>query len=168
MGRCEAAALHAYQISRARLNTRTNPKSAYAFPFFAQGVADIRRAGGYAAVGGHGEQWGLDTHWEMWSFAEALSPLEVLAAASLDGARKIGLESQLGSIEPGKLADFVVLDANPLENIGHTRDIAFVVKAGVQYDGRTLDERWPSRKEFGTPAWFRADVFERRPAERSQ
>jgi Tol biopolymer transport system component len=157
-----------YQALRVRLNAQSSPKSAYAFPFFAEGVADLRMAGGHAAIGGHGEQWGLDTHWEMWSFAEALSPLAVLTAASLEGARKIGLEKELGSLEAGKLADFVVLDANPLENIRHTRDIAFVVKAGVQYDDDTLDELWPNRKEFGTPAWYQADVFQRSPAARSQ
>jgi len=149
-----------YQILRDRLNSRTSPKTAYAFPFFAEGVADIRRAGGYAAIGGHGEQWGLDTHWEMWAAAEAQSPLEVLAMASRDGAHKIGLEGDLGTLEPGKLADFVVLRTNPLEDIRHTRDIEFVVKAGVQYDGDTLDELWPTPRAFGTPAWYRADVFD--------
>jgi imidazolonepropionase-like amidohydrolase/Tol biopolymer transport system component len=152
-----------HQILRERATTRMSPKSAYAFPFFAEGVADIRRAGGRVAVGGHGEQWGLDTHWEMWSLAEALSPLEVLTAASLEGARKIGLEKQLGTLEPSKLADFVVLNTNPLEDIRYTTDISFVVKAGVQYEGRTLDELWPTQQQFGTPAWYRADVFEPKP-----
>lgn len=141
------------------INFAARPKSEYTFPFIAEGVAAIRRAGGFAAIGGHGELWGADSHWEMQSYAEAQTPHEVLAMASLGGARMIGLETQLGSIERGKLADLVILRANPLEDIRRARDIEYVMKGGVLYDGDSLDQRWPSEQPFGTPAWYREDVY---------
>ena len=49
-----------------------------------------------------------------------------------------GLDEQIGSVEPGKLADFVVLDANPLESISNVRRVHRVVKGGVIYDREAL------------------------------
>jgi imidazolonepropionase-like amidohydrolase len=72
---------------------------------------------------------------EMEIFAEAgLEPMEVLKAATFNGAYAIGWSDLLGSVEPGKLADFVILDANPLENISHVRQVHKVVKGGNIYE----------------------------------
>ncbi|MBN1224955.1 MAG: amidohydrolase family protein [Candidatus Aminicenantes bacterium] len=72
---------------------------------------------------------------EMEIFAEAgLAPMEVLKAATVNGAYALGRSDLLGSVEPGKLADFVVLDADPLENISHVRRVHMVVKGGVVYE----------------------------------
>ena len=76
---------------------------------------------------------------EMEIFAQAgLEPMEVLKAATINGAYAIGWSDLLGSVEPGKLADFVVLDANPLENISHVRMVHKVVKGGIVYEPETL------------------------------
>ena len=64
--------------------------------------------------------------------------------ASLHGARFIGMERDLGSLEVGKLADLMVLNANPLTNIRNTMDMLYVMKGGVLYDDETLDEVWPN------------------------
>jgi Tol biopolymer transport system component len=135
------------------------PSEEYVFPILAEGAADIRKAGGFLAVGAHGEQDGLGTHWEAWSYGFALSPMETLEAASLDGAHFLGLEREIGSIVPGKLADLVVLDANPLENIRHTVDIRYVMKGGKLYDGTTLDEIWPRARPFGPKPWNLPDAL---------
>jgi imidazolonepropionase-like amidohydrolase len=72
-------------------------------------------------------------------FAEAgLSPMDVLRAATWNGIYAIGKTDQLGSVEEGKLADFVVLDANPLDAIANVRKVHRVVKAGVIYDPQQL------------------------------
>jgi imidazolonepropionase-like amidohydrolase len=72
---------------------------------------------------------------EMELFARAgLKPMEILRAATINGAYGIGRSDLLGTVETGKLADFVALDANPLDDISNVRKVFRVVKAGVVYD----------------------------------
>ena len=59
------------------------------------------------------------------------TPLEAITAATLNSAKAVGAESKLGSVAQGKLADLVVLNANPADDIRNTRSIAFVVRGGV-------------------------------------
>ncbi len=129
------------------------PKSAFSFPIIAEGLADIVRAGGHGALGEHGEQPGIGTHWELWAYAEALTPMEALKVATLDGAYFIGLERETGSLARGKLADLVVLNSDPLRDIRNSADIAYVMKAGRLYDDETLTELWPTRREYGSIPW---------------
>jgi imidazolonepropionase-like amidohydrolase len=143
-----------------RLGAPVRPKADYPFPLHAEAVKDLRRAGGFASLGGHGEQWGLDTHWEMWNYAEAQTPLEVLTMASQGGARMMGLENEIGSIAAGKVADLVILDKNPLDDIHNTTSIAYVMKAGLLFDGTTLDELWPANVPYGTPPWKTTEPYE--------
>jgi Tol biopolymer transport system component len=137
----------------------TRPATDYSFPLIAQGLADIIAAGGFGAIGAHGQHNGLGSHWEIWMAASALGPMGALEIASLHAARFIGRERELGSLTVGKLADFVVLDRNPLEDIRHTTAIRYVVKGGVVYDDDTLDELWPRRRPYGTPYWAAPDVL---------
>ena len=100
-------------------------------------AASARRvmlAGGRVCLGGHGQLQGLGPHWEMWAFVQGgMTPLEALRVATLYPAQTLGLDQDLGSLEPGKLADFVVLEKNPLENIENSTSVALVVKNGVAY-----------------------------------
>jgi len=131
--------------------------------FFTQArdAASIIRAGGRVDVGAHGERQGLGTHWELWTLADGgLTPLETIRAATYTGAVKLGLEHELGSLGPGMLADFLVLDANPLEDIRNTAKIRFVVKNGAVYDGESLARVWPERWE--PPRFFWQTEEERR------
>ena len=66
--------------------------------------------------------------------------MEVLKAATWNGAYALGRTDQFGSVESGKLADFVVLDGNPLERIDNVRRVHRVVKGGVVYDREALLE----------------------------
>ena len=76
---------------------------------------------------------------EMEIFTEAgMRPMDVLKAATLNGAYAIGRSDMIGSLKPGRLADMVVLDANPLKDISHIRKVHRVVKGGVIYEPENL------------------------------
>jgi hypothetical protein len=116
----------------------------YSFDEAAAQAAKIQRAGGLIGVGGHGQLQGLGYHWEMWALAMGgMTPREVLKAATIDGARIIGFDQDLGSLEPGKLADLVVLDRNPLQDIRNTNTVRWVMKNGELYEADTLRQVWP-------------------------
>jgi len=92
-------------------------------------------------LGSHGQLQGLGAHWELWMLAQGgMSPMQALRAATLDGARYLGMDKDLGSLEAGKLADLVILDENPLENIYHTEKVAYTMVNGRLYDAATMNE----------------------------
>ncbi len=136
----------------------------YHFPAVAQGAARVLQQGGKVALGAHGQLQGLGPHWEIWAHAgvggasdtRALSPLEALRVATIDAAEKLGYRQDLGSIEPGKLADFVVLDGNPLDDIHATARTRLVVRNGVVFDA-SMNETWPAAKPLPGFFWARSD-----------
>ena len=118
-------------------------------------VKDLVEAGGRAGVGSHGQLQGLGYHWELWSMQlGGLSELNTLKVATILGAEAIGLDTDLGSIETGKLADLVILNTNPLDNIKNSKDISHVMKNGRLYDGNTLDELHPTKKPLPKMWWM--------------
>jgi hypothetical protein len=119
----------------------------FVFQEHARFLRDVVAAGGMAGVGSHGQLQGLGYHWEMWMLASGGMPNhDVLRAATLFGANGIGLEKQLGSVEPGKLADLVILSRNPLDDIRNTTSVEQVMMNGRLYQAETLDETWPRRR----------------------
>jgi imidazolonepropionase-like amidohydrolase len=108
----------------------------------AASARDLLRSGTLVNLGAHGQMQGLGAHWEMWAFVQAgMTPLEALRVATLNPAKTLGLDGDLGSLEPGKLADFVVLEKNPLERIENSETVALVVKNGVAYTPDELARR---------------------------
>jgi Tol biopolymer transport system component/imidazolonepropionase-like amidohydrolase len=138
-------------------------KDEYAYPDLATSAAGIMDAGGKVCVGGHGEFQGLSFHWELWSLQSGgMSNLDALRAATLNGAEAIGRAQDLGSIEPGKLADLVVLDRDPLQDIQNTTSIAYVMKNGELFEGDTLKEVWPIQKQLPEMYWQEQEAQFRR------
>ncbi|MGE0554749.1 MAG: LpqB family beta-propeller domain-containing protein [Gemmatimonadales bacterium] len=135
------------------------PETDYPLGMMAQVIKDIIDAGGLSAIGSHGQEHGIASHWDAWMAARAMSPMEVLEMASMHGARFLGMEQDLGSIEVGKLGDLVVLNSNPLANIRSTVDIRYVMKAGVLYDANSLDEIWPVARPFGDYYWITPEAL---------
>jgi Tol biopolymer transport system component/imidazolonepropionase-like amidohydrolase len=133
----------------------------YQFPNVARGAAQVARAGGNVSLGAHGQVQGLGAHWEIWAMAgedqpegkTAMTPAEALRAATISAADKIGFAPDLGSIEPGKLADLIVLDANPLEDIHNTVKIRWVMKNGYLYDAESMKEEWPQQRDLPKFFW---------------
>ncbi|MGC4034785.1 MAG: amidohydrolase family protein [Chitinophagaceae bacterium] len=84
---------------------------------------------------------GLALHQELEIFQKAgMKPLDVLQSATINGAKFMGVYDSLASITPGKIADIVLLNKNPLHDITATQDIFGVIKNGVYFDRRALDK----------------------------
>ncbi len=135
------------------------PPTDYSFPLIAQSIADVTAEGGYGAVGAHGQQHGIGSHWDVWMAASAMGAMGALEMASVHGAHFLGVEKDLGTIERSKIADLIILNSNPLDDIHHTTDILYVMKGGTLWDGDTLDEIWPQKKPFGENYWINRDAL---------
>jgi hypothetical protein len=113
----------------------------YAFSKFSQFSKQMVESGAHVGLGSHGQFQGLGAHWELWNIASGgMRPIDVIRVGTIMGANAIGLEKDVGSLEPGKLADLIVMDKNPLEDIRNTNTIKYVMKNGRLYDGDTLKE----------------------------
>lgn len=98
-------------------------------------------AGVKVCVGGHGQLQGLGVLWEMWNLSQGgMTNEEVLRAATFHGAEYIGMEDHLGSIAPGKLADIIVLDHDPLEDIQNINSVIYTMVNGRLYETETMNE----------------------------
>ncbi len=82
---------------------------------------------------------GFAYHRELLAMTYAgLPPLAVLKAATINGAKALGIEDKLGTVEPGKLADLIVVSGNPVHDIKAARNVRFVIKDGVVHDPEVL------------------------------
>lgn len=129
----------------------------HVFKKHAESMKAMVEQGALAGIGSHGEFQGLGYHWELWSMQSGgMSNHNALKTATILGAKTLGLDENLGSIEPGKIADLVILEANPLENIRHSDSVRWVMKNGRIYEGATANEIHPrtkvlNRDEFTYP-----------------
>jgi imidazolonepropionase-like amidohydrolase/Tol biopolymer transport system component len=92
-------------------------------------------------LGAHGQLQGLGAHWEMWMLSQGgMTNMQVLQAATINPALNLGFDKWIGTLQVGKLADLIVLDKNPLENIRNTETIHYTMVNGRLYDSETMNE----------------------------
>lgn len=115
-------------------------------------------AGVKVNLGAHGQLQGLGAHWELWMLAQGgMSNLEALRSATLNGAAYIGMEDEIGSLKVGKLADLLILDKNPLENIQNSNSVRYTMVNGRLYDTETMNEIGNTERKRSKFYWELSD-----------
>lgn len=143
------------------LSWRVVPDEEWFFKAQAKAANDISEAGGMVSMGSHNQYHGTAVHWELWARAEAGADLhDVLRDATLRGAQKIGVDSDVGSLVVGKLADFLVLTENPLDDIRNSTKIRHVVKGGVVWHADSMTQMWPEYKPLPKSWWHSDEAWE--------
>ena len=114
----------------------------------------LMQAGVLVSIGAHGEREGLAAHWEMQSFQRGgMTPLEALTTATVNPAKHLGMWDDIGSLEVGKLADMVVIDGDPLEDIREAEKVEHVIQGGRVYESKTMDEVFTGDGGRGPYPW---------------
>ncbi|BDI60079.1 amidohydrolase family protein [Qipengyuania nanhaisediminis] len=135
----------------------TAPDWAFVDDNAAREAKKLAERGVLVSIGAHGQQAGIDAHWELWSFARGgMSAAQALRAGTIVPAQSLGMADDIGSLEVGKLADLVILTADPSVDIMNSDDIAKVMIGGRLYDAATMNETitGTSRRQ---PYWWEAD-----------
>jgi imidazolonepropionase-like amidohydrolase len=146
----EPPALLAARNARATLA----PQEDYVDAASARKAKKLAGKGVQVSIGAHGQQAGLGSHWEMWSFVRGgWSPIDALRAGTIMPATSLGYAKDIGSLEVGKLADLLVLDADPSKDIRNSEKIKYVMLGGRLYDPMTLNEVMTG-KRVRQPYWW--------------
>ncbi|WP_414653974.1 amidohydrolase family protein [Hyalangium sp.] len=107
----------------------------------ARAARELNDVGVSVQLGAHGQREGLGVHWELWMFGQGgMKPLQALRAGTLAGAQYLGLDRNIGSLEQGKLADLIVLDKNPLEDLRNSASVRYTMVNGRLFDSGTMNE----------------------------
>lgn len=130
------------------------PESDYVDDESAREAHKLAKRGVLVSIGAHGQQAGMSAHWELWSFVRGgMTPLEALRAGTIVSAQSLGMAQDIGSLEVGKLADLLVLDADPTADIRNSDKVRQVMLGGRLYDAATLNEVATGTAKRGAYFW---------------
>ncbi|MCF6219602.1 MAG: amidohydrolase family protein [Robiginitomaculum sp.] len=128
-------------LQPASVRRQKAPDADYADAMSAATAKKLAEAGVPVSIGAHGQREGLGSHWEMWSFVRGgMSPLQALSAATITPAEHLGYDDDIGSLQVGKLADLIIIDGNPLDDIRTSDNIEHVMLGGRLYKADTMEE----------------------------
>ncbi|MFT5315547.1 MAG: imidazolonepropionase-like amidohydrolase/Tol biopolymer transport system component [Candidatus Krumholzibacteriia bacterium] len=114
----------------------------------AQSANELLKKGVLVNLGAHGQRQGLGCHWDLWALSHGgADNHDVLRMGTINPATYLGLENQMGSLAEGMLADLIVLEGNPLEDIRDTNTVRWTVKNGEVFNANTMDKTWPESVE---------------------
>ena len=117
------------------------PESNFVDDDNAREARKLAQRGVKVSIGAHGQQAGIGPHWELWSFVRGgMTPIEALRTGTIAPAESLGMARDVGSIETGKLADLVILDADPTVDIRNSDNVHRVMLGGRLYDPLTMNE----------------------------
>jgi len=118
-------------------------------------------------IGAHGQRAGLAAHWELWMMKQGgFTPWEAIRGGTIDGARHLGMDKHIGSIEAGKLADLVVIDGDVLKDFRRSEFVKYTVLNGRVYKAATMNELGSNKKR--QPFFFERDNQTFMPSETRQ
>lgn len=123
-----------------------------------QSLNKLQNAGVNVNLGAHGQLQGLGAHWELWMLEQGgMSNLQALKCATINGAKYLGMDHQLGSVKEGKIADLIVIDGNPLEDIRQSEKVVYTMLNGRLYDTATMNEITTDKEVKRTKFYFEVE-----------